>query len=140
MPGKRVTACFDGGNITSDAGFLLLAEADRKAGVTAAMASAIDDKRQASKVSFDVATLVRERTLAAAMGYEDGNDLDYLRTDYALKVACGHAPQTGDHLASQPTISRFENALSSKDLVRVAKALAKKVVALLPADTKKCDS
>ena len=135
--GKQVVAQYDGGSITSDTGFLLLGEANRKLGLAAAMAAAIADKRQSSKVSYDIETLLKERMLGIALGYEDANDLDCLRSDPALKIACGRAPQTGRDLASQPTISRLENALDSKDLYRMALALAERVVAQLPAGTKK---
>jgi hypothetical protein len=136
VSGKQVTARFDGGDITSNAGVLILSDADRKIGLTKSMAAAINDKRQSSKVSFDIATLIKERVLAIASGYEDANDLDSLRSDPALKVACGRSPQTDVDLASQPTMSRFENSVSRKDLVRMAMALAENVVAQLPANTK----
>lgn len=136
VSGKQVTARFDGGDITSNAGLLLLGNADRKIGLTAAMASAITDKRQSSKVSFDIETLLKERIFAIACGYEDANDLDYLRSDPALKIACGRAPETDGDLASQPTFSRLENGLDKNDLFGMAMALAERVVAQLPADTK----
>ena len=131
VSGKLVTARFDGGDITSNAGLLLLSAADRKTGLIDSLAAAIEDKRQASKVSHDHATLLRERILAIAGGYEDANDLDSLRSDPALKLACSRAPQTGEHLASQPTLSRFENSVSKKDLLRMGVAFAKQGVARL---------
>lgn len=133
---KPVTARFDGGDITSNAGLLLLSAADRKTGLIDSLAAAIEDKRQASKVCHDHATLLRERILAIAGGYEDANDLDSLRSDPALKIACYRAPQTGEHLASQPTLSRFENSVGKKDLLRMSVAFAKQGVAQLPAGTK----
>jgi len=113
---KTVTARFDGGDITSNAGVLLVA-ADDKIGLTSAMAAAVKDKRQSSKISHDLTTLIKERILAIACGYEDANDLDCLRSDPALKVGCGRAPRSEADLASQPTISRLENAVSKKDLI-----------------------
>lgn len=67
--------------------------------------------------------LVSARVLAIACGYEDGNDLDWLRHDPALKMAVGRCPETGAALASQSTISRFENAPTKQDAARLAKAL-----------------
>jgi len=134
---KPVTARFDGGDITSNAGLLLVSAADSKTGLIDSLAAAIKDKRQASKVRHDHATLLRERVLAIAGGYEDANDLDSLRSDPALKLACSRAPQTGEHLASQPTLSRFENSVGKKDLLRMTVALAKQVVAQLPMGTKR---
>jgi len=134
---KTVTARFDGGDITSNAGVLLLSAADEKIGLTSAIAAAIKDTRQASKVSHDLPTLIKERILAIACGYEDANDLDGLRSDPALKVGCGRAPRSEADLASQPTISRLENSVDKKDLIRMAIRLAERVVAQLPANTKK---
>jgi len=136
VSGKAVTTRFDGGDITSDAGLLMLAAADHKIGLIDAMAGAVEDKRQASKVLHDVTTLFKERIFAIASGYEDANDLDCLRSDPALKIACGRKPQTAEHLASQPTISRLENGVSKKDLLRMGIALARQVVAALPSGTK----
>jgi hypothetical protein len=133
---KTVTARFDGGDITSNAGVLLVAAADDKIGLTSAMAAAIKDKRQSSKISHDLPTLIKERILAIACGYEDANDLDCLRSDPALKVGCGRAPRSEADLASQPTISRLENAVSKKDLIMMATRIAERVVEQLPAGTK----
>ena len=58
-----------------------------------------------------------------AMGYEDADDLDYLRRDPAFKVACGRLPYTGDDLCQQPTLSRLENAPGLPDVIRVTSAL-----------------
>ena len=61
--------------------------------------------------------------LAIACGYEDGDDLDHLRTDPGFKLACGRLPDTGDDLCSQPTISRWENAPSLREVIRMTYAL-----------------
>jgi hypothetical protein len=61
-------------------------------------------------VTHSVSDILRARMLAIACGYEDGDDLDLLRTDPAFKVACGRLPDSGDDLCSQPTVSRWENA------------------------------
>jgi hypothetical protein len=59
------------------------------------------------------------RIFAIACGYEDADDLDRLRLDLAFKLACGRLPDTGDNLFSQPTVSRWENALNLRDLIRL---------------------
>jgi hypothetical protein len=135
--GKVVSARFDGGDITSDSGFLLLAQADQKIALVSAMSAAIGDKRQVSKIRHGVETILLERIFAIACGYEDANDLDRLCTDPALKAACGRAPQSDPALASQPTICRLENSVGKKDLIRVGRALASCVVAQLPLETKR---
>ncbi len=136
VAGREVIARFDGGDLTSDAGVALLAAADRQAGVTAALAGALVDRRDAAKVKHPLALLLQERIYAIAQGYEDANDLDRLRDDPALKVACGRLPRTGAALASQPTLSRLENAVTPRELRAMALALAERVIAHLPADTR----
>lgn len=101
--GKEVVARNDGGDITSDAGLLLVSLADKKIGLTEAMAHAIKDPRRQSKVDHDIIDMVRERIYAICQDYEDANDLDSLRSDPALKSACGRLPKSGKALASQPT-------------------------------------
>lgn len=133
--GHDVVARFDGGDLTSDAGLLMLAAADRQCGVTAALAATITDRRDPKKVSHSMQELLRERIYAIAQGYEDANDLDRLKADPALKLACGRLPESGADLASQPTISRLENALTPRDLRFMALSLARGVVSQLPADT-----
>jgi hypothetical protein len=129
-----VVVQFDGGDVTSDAGLALLAAADRRLGVTAALAGALRDPRQAAKVDHTALAIVQARVYAIAQGYEDGNDLDRLRDDPGLKTVCGHRPASGAPLCSQPTVSRFEHARTARDLVRMGWALVDLVVAQLPAD------
>lgn len=133
--GKEVVSRNDGGDITSDAGLLLVSSADRKLGLTAAMSDAITDHRDQAKIVHGVMEMTRERIYAICQGYEDANDLDTLRHDPSLKTACERLPQTGAALASQPTISRFENMPGAKDQVRMAVAMAKKVISALPGKT-----
>ena len=133
---REIIARFDGGDLSSDAGLLLVAQADERIGLTAAMADTLSERRQKSKIRFDILTLLRERIYAIAAGYEDCNDLDTLRDDPALRVACRSDLDDVSALASQPTLSRFENAVPWRDLVRLGTLLAQRVVAQLPADTK----
>jgi hypothetical protein len=130
-----VLARFDGGDLTSDAGVALVAAADRMAGVTDALAAAIKDPRDPAKVTHTLLDVLRARIYAIAQGYEDANDLDRLREDPALKVACGRLPASGKALASQPTLSRFENGVTPQDVRAAMLALARCVIAQLPADT-----
>ena len=132
---KDVVSKFDGGDLTSDAGMLLLGKADRKIGLTESIAAAIVDPRQQSKVEHKVVDMVRERVYAISAGYEDANDLDTLGSDPALKTVCDRLPGSGDRLASQPTISRLENRVGRKDLLRIGMLLAEKVIADLLPDT-----
>src|SRR5665647_442621 len=135
--GKEVIAKFDGGALSSDGGMLMLAAADKRAGVTAALAAAMRDNRQQSKVEHSAHEIVRERVLAIAGGYADGNDLNTLRDDPLLKMASGQCPLEGAALASQPTVSRWENQATRRDLLRMSLALAERVVAQLPEATQR---
>lgn len=133
---RTVNARFDGGDLTSDAGLLFIAQADERLGLTDKMARTLADCRQIGKVRHDLATLLKERIYAIAAGYEDCNDLDTLKDDPGLRVACGKDVQTPGSLASQPTLSRFENSVTAKDLLRLGTLLSHTAVAQLPKDTK----
>jgi hypothetical protein len=74
-------------------------------------------------VRHDLLTLVRQRLFAIAQGYEDANDAATLAKDPAFKVMADRAPETSDDLASQPTLSRFENRVTAKDLRRLSESL-----------------
>src|SRR5712692_3138831 len=92
--GREVVSRFDGGDLSSDAGLLLVRQADRRLGLTTALSDVIRDRRQASKVEHSLLELLRERVYAIALGYEDANDLDTLRHDPVLKIACERRPRT----------------------------------------------
>lgn len=132
---KPIIARFDGGDITSDAGALLLAQADCKLGLTQAVAKGIADKRDPSRIAHTIEDLLRERIFGIALGYEDANDMDTLADDPALRAACGRRLCAEDRLASQPTLSRLENSVDSKDLYAMAMELARIVVNQLPEGT-----
>ena len=120
---KRVTAAFDGGLISSDGGVLLLAGVDRQLGLIDTLAALMPDHRNPALITHSMADILRARIFAIACGYPDGDDLDDLRKDPAFKMACGRLPESGDHLASQPTMSRWENAPDLRTLIRMAGAM-----------------
>jgi hypothetical protein len=120
---KKVTAAFDGGRISSDGGVMLLAMADQRLGLAERLARCFPDHRDAQRITHTRADMIRARVLAIACGYEDADDLDFLRTDPAFKLACGRLPDTGVDLCSQPTVSRLENAPTLKDAIRLTYAL-----------------
>src|SRR5665811_537063 len=119
---KKVTAAFDGGLISSDGGVLLLAGADRQLGLIDTLAAIIPDHRNAELIIHSMADILRARVFAIACGYPDADDLDDLRKDPAFKLACGRLPESGDDLASQPTMSRWENAPDLRTLIRLTRA------------------
>jgi len=122
IAGREVVVSFDGGDISSDAGLLLLAEADRQLGMTKRLAECLLDRRQSAKVEQPFHDMLRQRVFGIACGYSDQNDFDALRSDPIHKLAVGRAPSDKD-LASQPTLSRFENSVSRTGLLRMAEAM-----------------
>lgn len=120
---KKVTGAFDGGAITSDAGVLLLAQAERRMGIVDRLAALIPDRRDPARVTHALADILRARVLAIAAGYEDADDLDALRHDPAFMMALGKAPGDAVGLASQPTMSRWENAPDICTLVRLGREM-----------------
>jgi Transposase DDE domain group 1 len=116
-------AAFDGGKLTSDGGLIWLAKADEELGnLCEEIASHVPEWRGPS-LRHSLVTLVRQRVLQIACGYEDQNDSDTLRSDPLLKLVCGSLPETDGDLASQPTISRLENAPNARACLRMAEAL-----------------
>jgi hypothetical protein len=120
---KKVTAAFDGGRLSSDGAVLLLAGADRRLGLIETLARLIPDRRSPAHITHEVADILRARIFAIACGYPDADDLDHLRQDPAFKLACGRLPESGADLASQPTISRLENAPDLRSLLRLGRAM-----------------
>jgi hypothetical protein len=122
VAGKSIVARFNGGQISSDAGVLVLREVEQRLGVAECLAACIDDPRLPERVRHGVADILRFRMLMIAAGYEDGNDADSLRHDPVFKLALDHLPG-GDALCSQPTISRLENLPGTRSLLRMARAM-----------------
>src|SRR3954464_4623491 len=120
---KKVTAAFDGGRLSSDSGVMLLALAERRRKVADTLAAHIADRRDPSHIRHTVTDVLRAHMLAIGCGYPDGNDFDWLRGDPAFKLACGRLPDTGRDLCSQPTISRWENAPTLREVIRLTYTL-----------------
>jgi hypothetical protein len=120
---KKITAAFDGGRISSDGGVMLLALAERRLGIADRLAAEITDRRDPTRVVHALSDILRARILAVACGYEDADDLDRLRSDPALKLACGRLPDSGRDLCSQPTMSRWENAPGLREVIRLMRVM-----------------
>jgi hypothetical protein len=118
-----IEASFDGPQLTSDGGLVWLAEADAALGLCAALAGAIPDWRT-GPVQHSLELLIRQRVFQLACGYEDQDDADSLRHDPLLKLACGRLP-SDPPLASQPTLSRLENAVDARTCYRLSLALVR---------------
>src|SRR5260221_10221011 len=104
--------------LSSDAGLLPLRQFDEQIGLTQALAAAIDDPRDPELTDHTILEMVRSRVYGILADYEDQNDHDTLRTDPIFKLLAGRAPDADD-LASQPTLSRFENAVAIRSLRRL---------------------
>jgi hypothetical protein len=102
---------------------MLLAATERRLGIAETLARLIADRRDPLLVTHSVADILRARMLAIACGYEDADDLDHLRTDPGFKLACGRLPDSGADLCSQPTVSRWENAPTLREVVRMSYAM-----------------
>ena len=98
---------------------MVLAEAERRLGIAEKLAAVIADARDPMRVVHLLPDILRARILAIACGYEDADDLDRLRFDPAFKLACGRLPDTGHDLCSQPTMSRWENAPTLREIIRL---------------------
>ena len=120
---KKLTVDFAGGNQSSDAGLLLLREAERRLGVCRRLAEAMPDRRDPDRIRHAMFEMVMARAAAIACGHKDAIDLDRLRHDPLMKLAVGRCPESGAALASQSTISRLENAPSKIEAARLSAAL-----------------
>jgi hypothetical protein len=120
---KKLTVDFDGGNQSSDAGLLVLRQAERRMGICRRLAAVMPDQRDQSRVQHEMFELVATRAFAISCGYKDGNDLNRLRHDPLLKIAVGRCPESDSPLASQSTISRLENAPRKVEAARLTATL-----------------
>ena len=125
---RPVVAQFDQSQGSSDGGAVLLKAADRGLGLTAALATCLKDDRQEGKVRHELEELLTQRIMAIVCGYEDANDAAGLASDPIHKLLVGRDPVEGEDLASQPTLSRFENSVGRKESFRMGEALADTVI------------
>ena len=126
--GKPVVIQPSESELTSDAGLLPIRQFDQLIGLTEQFAAALTDLRYQPSVDHTLQEMVRMRVFGILAGYPDQNDHDVLRSDPIFKIVAGRSPQ-GDDLASQPTLSRFENAIDVKSLARLRDVLIDQFVA-----------
>jgi hypothetical protein len=125
---KPIVVRFDQPHASSDGGALLLKAVDERLGLTWRLASALRDRRQPGKVAHPLRDLLRQRVFGLACGYADCNDAARLADDPIHKLLLDRDPLDGAALGSQPTLSRFENAVGRADLYRLGSALADTVL------------
>jgi len=116
---KPVALSFTGDQISSDGGLLLLREVESQLGLIDRISSCVTDDRDQRYIDHTIKEMLIQRVFQIAAGYEDCNDCDDLRDDMVFKMCAGRLPQSGQELASQPTMSRLENSVDSKDLYRM---------------------
>ena len=125
---KPVVVRFDQHNGSSDGGALLLKAADRRLGLTERLADCLTERRNPSKIAHGLDEMLSQRVFAIACGYPDGNDTARLSEDPVHKMLVGRDPISGPKLASQPTLSRFENAVRRSEVYRMGEVMAKAVI------------
>ena len=125
VKGTSVFIDFEGGELTSDAGILLLREVEQEVGIIGGLADTINDPRDQRYIDHSVDDLMMQRVSQIAAGYEDANDSNELRDDPVFKMFVGRLPESDPALASQPTMNRFENAISRTALYRIANGICR---------------
>ncbi len=125
---KALVSRFDQEQASSDGGAALLKVCDEPVGLSAAITACLRDTRQQAKVEHSYQEIFQQRMFGIACGYADGNDAARVADDLVFKLLAGRDPVSGSALASQPTLSRFENAVSSSELLRMSEALAEFVI------------
>jgi len=118
LPSRPVEIEISRAPLTSDAGLLPVRQIDQNLRLTEQFAAALDDRRDPALVRQSLLSMVRQRIYGILADYEDQNDHDTLRSDPVFKLVADRLPD-GPDLASQPTLSRFENAVSIPDLWRL---------------------
>ena len=116
---RKVSVDFGGGDISSEGGLLLLREVERKLKVLGRAAKLLNDPRQQRKVDHSAESLLKQRVMALAQGYEDLNDHELLRHDSLLQLAS----EKTTALASAPTLCRMEHWADKHSAVRINKLL-----------------
>ncbi len=125
---KSVVVEPSAGQLSSDAGLLPIRQFDEQIGLTKQFAEALGDRRRQRSVDHPFLQMVRMRIYGVLADYPDQNDHDVLRSDPVFKLIAGRAPDSPD-LASQPTLSRFENAIDIASLNRLRDVLIDQFIA-----------
>ena len=122
---REIDVRFDGGDVSSDGGLLLLRQVERRLGLLKAVAQVLPDPRDPCLVQHTTEQLLRQRVFGLCQGYEDLNDHDRLRDDLAMQTAVGR----GHAAASSPTLCRFENRADRAAAVAMQRILVEQFIA-----------
>jgi len=123
--GRRVQAKFDGGEVSSDGGLLLVRKLERRVGLIDAVARALADPRDPERITHRLEALLRQRVFGLIQGYEDLNDHARLRTDVLMQTAC----ERDAELASAPTLCRLENRATRAAAWAIHEVIVEKFIA-----------
>ena len=134
-PQLAIEVGFDAPEISSDGGVIVLRQIDDGLGLTEGFSASLPDERDPRRIRHDRHEQTRQRIYQIALGYEDCNDADTLRSDPLLKTVCDRTPNDPVGLSSQPTLSRFENAMGGVTLYRLREWLEQSYVDSLPSST-----
>ena len=125
---RKIHGNFNGGALTSDAGATLLREVDRHIGLIDAITACIRDPRDPAKITHDLRTLIAQRVLAIAMGYEDGNDHHGLRNDPLLQLLTERGIDPARPLGSPSTLCRLENHVGRQTLAKISEVFVQQFI------------
>ena len=126
---KKIQADFDGGQITSDAGALLLREVDRRLGLIDAINARIADPRDPRYTIHDQRAMLAQRIFAIAQGYEDLNDHQALRDDPLFQIITNRGIDEQLPLASTPTLWRLENRVRRDEMAQIVEVFVEQFIA-----------
>lgn len=131
---KRVEVSFTASEISSDGGLLLVKDIEGRIGIIKSLVSCIEDTRHQSYVDHSLEEIAAQRAYQIVAGYEDANDCNTLRDDTILKMSVGRLPMTGNALASQSTMTRFENTPRASELYNIAYTFADQFIGSYPSE------
>jgi hypothetical protein len=122
---RKIEASFDGGDVSSDGGVILLRQVDRRLGLIQSLATLLPDSRDPAQITHSQEDLLRQRIFGIAQGYEDLNDHDTLRHDLVWQTAV----ERSESLASSPTLCRLEQRADRQTAVEMHKVLLETFIA-----------
>lgn len=125
---KQISLTYSGPKTSTNGGLLLLREVAEELSLFEQINACKQDQRDQRYVKHAQLSLFKQRVYQIAAGYEDGNDSTPLRSDKILQLCVGNLPKQGAELASQPTMSRFENSANQGDLYRIAECIGKQFI------------
>jgi hypothetical protein len=134
---KSLKVNFSQLNLSSDSGLLLVRQAEEKVKICQGFADCLEENRQSGKIIHSEIRLTLQKVLQVAAGYEDMNDSNYLRHDPIFKMACtqpGEKVEDFQVLASQPTMSRWENQITPEEIQKLRKYFVEHFLAHYPQD------